>query len=290
MLYEVSKRFKFHWLRNKLMLDLVIARIAEPTSKIQSIELLKEYMGIEHSRRELYRQIPGILRTRKTIEAKVLEIAKKEFSFNFSLVFYDITTLYFESFQEDELRQSGFSKDNKFTQPQILLGLLVSSEGFPVGYQIFGGNKFEGHTLIPVILRFKGKYKIERLTIVADAAMISSENIKALTKVHLDYIVGARIGNLPMKTIEEVNRKLSARDGKPIRIRTSNGDLVCEFSQKRYVKDKREMEKQIIKAEKLLKNPGSIKRVKFISSQGQEYVINTSLIKKTKLLLGIKGY
>jgi len=289
-LYKVSKRFKFHWLRNKLLLDLVIARIAEPTSKMQSIEFLREYMGIEHSRRELYRQIPRILRTRKTVESKVLEIAKKEFSFNFSLVFYDVTTLYFESFQEDELRQSGFSKDNKFTQPQILLGLLVSSEGFPVGYQIFEGKKFEGHTLIPVILRFKGKHKIERLTIVADAAMISSENIKALTKVHLDYIVGARIGNLPMKTIEEVSRKLSARDGKTIRIRTSNGDLICEFSQKRYVKDKREMEKQITKAEKLLKNPGSIKRVKFISSQGQEYALNTSLIEKTKLLLGIKGY
>lgn len=290
ILYEVSKQFKFQWLRNKLLMDLVIARIAEPASKLQSIEFLREHMGIKHSRRELYRQIPGILRARKTVESKVLEIAKKEFAFNFSLVFYDVTTLYFESFQEDELRQSGFSKDNKFTQPQILLGLLVSREGFPVGYQIFEGKKFEGHTLIPVILRFKRKNKVEKLTVVADAAMISIENIKALTKVDLNYIVGARGGNLPMKTIEEVSSKLLGQDGKTIRIQTSYGDLVCEFSQKRYVKDKREMEKQITKAEKLLKNPGGIKRVKFISSQGQDYSLNTQLIEKTKLLLGIKGY
>jgi len=197
-LYEVFKRFNFHWLRNKLLLDLVIARIAQPSSKLRSIEFLKEFFGVEHGRRELYRQIPIILKTRNTIESMILEIAKKEFAFNFSVVFYDVTTLYFESFQEDELRRSGFSKDNKFTQPQILLGLLVSGEGFPVGYQIFEGKKFEGHTLIPIILRFKRKHKIERLTVVAAAAMISIENIKALTKVHLNYIVGARAANLPV--------------------------------------------------------------------------------------------
>lgn len=289
-LYEVSKHFNFHWLRNKLLLDLVIARVAQPGSKLQSLEFLKEYMGIEHERRELYRQMPIILRTRNTVESKVLEIAKKEFAFNFSLVFYDVTTLYFESFQEDELRQNGFSKDNKFSQPQILLGLLVNGEGFPVGYQIFEGKKFEGHTLIPIILRFKRKHKIKILTVVADAAMISIENIKALTKVHLNYIVGARVANLPMKTIEEISRRLSGHDGTTNRMKTNYGDLICEFSQNRYVKDKREMEKQITKAEKLLKNPGSIKRTKFISTEGEVYRLNTSLIEKTKLLLGIKGY
>lgn len=289
-LYEVCKHFNFHWLRNKFLLDLVIARIAQPTSKLQSIEFLKELMGIKHSRRELYRQIPIILKSRNTIESKVVETAKKEFAFNFSLVFYDVTTLYFESFQEDELRQNGFSKDNKFTQPQILLGLLVSGEGFPVGYQIFEGKKFEGHTLIPIIVRFKHRHKIERLTVVADAAMISIENIEALRKVHLNYIVGGRAANLPMKTIEEVSRRISGYDGATIRIQTNYGDLICEYSQKRYTKDKREMEKQITKAEKLLKNPGNIKRTKFISSEGQVYKLNTSLIEKTKLLLGIKGY
>ena len=289
-LNEICKYFNFHWLRNKLLVDLIIARISQPGSKLQSLEFLKEYMGIEHSRRELYRQIPIILKTRNTVETKILEIAKKEFAFNFSLVFYDVTTLYFESFQEDELRQNGFSKDNKFAQPQILLGLLVSVEGFPVGYQIFEGKKFEGHTLSPVILRFKHKHKIKKLTVVADAAMISIENIQALRKVHLNYIVGARAANLPMKTIEEVSRKLGSKDSATIRMQTNYGDLICEFSQKRYTKDKREMEKQVIKAEKLLKNPGNIKRVKFISPEGQTYKLNTSLIEKTKLLLGIKGY
>jgi transposase len=103
-------------------------------------------------------------------------LLKKEFAFDFFLVFYDVTTLYFKSFEEDELRRCGFSKDNKFNRPQIILGLLVSGEGFPVKHQIFKGKKFEGHILIPVILRFKRKNKVMKLTVVAYAAMIWGEN------------------------------------------------------------------------------------------------------------------
>jgi transposase len=235
-------------------------------------------MGKEHHRRSLYREMPRIQGARNTVERKVLEIARKEFAFDFSLVFYDVTTLYFESFESDDLRQCGFSKDNKFNQPQIILGLLVNSEGFPFGYQIFNGKKFEGHTLIPVIMRFKRKQKIEKFTVVADAAMISNENIEALLKVGLQYIVGARVSNLSLKLIETISSKLGQNDGATIRIQTKNGGLVCNFSAKRYSKDKLEMEKQISKAEKLLKNPGSIKRTKFISSEEQVYVLNRSLI------------
>ena len=84
------------------------------------------------------------------LEAKIINIAKKEFAFNFSFVFYDLTTLYFESFESDDLRKIGFSKDNKTNQPQIMIGLLVNDDRFPILYQVFEGNKFEGHTLMPL--------------------------------------------------------------------------------------------------------------------------------------------
>jgi len=289
-LYELCKRFRFHRLRNQFLIDLVIARIIEPGSKLQSLEFLKEFMGIEHRREYFYRQLPKFLSVKNSVESKVLSVARNEFDFDFSLVFYDVTTLYFESTESDELRQCGFSKDNKFNQPQIVLGLLVSAKGFPVGYQIFEGNKFEGHTLIPIILRFKRKHKIEKFTVVADAAMISSENITALSSAKLQYIVGARIANLSLNSIKAISTGLDRHDEATMRMQTELGDLICEFSEKRYVKDKREMEKYITKAEKLLKNPGSIKRAKFIKSQHQTYTLNTALIEKTSLLLGIKGY
>lgn len=141
-LYELCKRFRFHRLRNQLLLDLVITRIIEPDSKLQLIEFLKEFMGIEHRREYFYRQLPKFLSVKNSVESKVLAIARDEFDFDFSLVFYDVTTLYFESTESDELRQPGFSKDNKFNHPQIVLGLLVNAKGFPVGYQIFEGKKF----------------------------------------------------------------------------------------------------------------------------------------------------
>lgn len=289
-LYQLCKRFKFHLLHNQLLVDLVIARIIEPGSKFQSIEFLKEFMGIEHRREYFYRQLPKFLNVKTSVESKVLKIATEEFDFDLSLVFYDVTTLYFESSKSDELRQCGFSKDNKFNQPQIVLGLLVTAKGFPVGYQIFEGKKFEGHTLIPVILKFKHKHKIDKFSVVADAAMISSDNIKALSSAKLNYIVGARIANLSLNLIKTISTKLNKQDAATIRLKTEYGDLICEFSQKRFTKDKREMDNYIAKAERLLKNPGKMKRAKFITSKHESYTLNTALIEKTKLLLGIKGY
>jgi transposase len=283
--------FKFHLLKTSLLTDLVATRIVQPGSKLQSLEFLEKFMGIKHQRRNLSRQLPKFVDLQDQAEVKVLAVAKKEFNFDFSFVFYDVTTLYFESFEADDLRKPGFSKDNKAQQPQIVIGLLVNNDGFPVAYQIFEGNKFEGHTLIPVISAFKHKHKIKTLTVVADAAMISYDNIMALKNSGLHYIVGARTGSLSPKVIQEVSTTLNQQDGTTVRKRTDYGDLICEFSAKRYAKDKREMEKQIKKAEDLLKDPSGMKRTKFIKAKNNAaYELNQDLADKTELLLGIKGY
>lgn len=289
-LYGLSKKFDFHLHRNQLLVDLVIARIIQPSSKLQAIEFLKEFLGIEHRREYFYRDLPKMKTIKKPIAQKILSIAKKEFSFNFSLIFYDVTTLYFESEKADDFRKPGFSKDNKFNQPQIVLGLIVTKEGFPLWYQIFEGNKFEGHTLIPIIKDFKKKHKIDTITVVADAAMISSENIKLLSSASLNYIVGARLANLRLSLIKTVSTKLNRSDGMIMRIKTELGDLICEYSEKRYRKDKREMDNYIKKAESLIKEPGKIKRAKYIKIKDQSYQLNKPLIEKNELLLGIKGY
>lgn len=292
--YETLSRiftiFKFHLLKNQLLTDLVIARIIEPGSKVRSLQFLEEFLGVHHQRRDLYRQLPTFVHLKDTVETNILAVAKKEFDFNFSLVFYDVTTLYFESFEPDHLSKPGFSKDNKSQQPQILIGLLVSVDGFPVAYQIFEGNTFEGHTLIPIISAFKHKHNIDRLTVVADAAMMSMENIQTLHDSKLNYIVGARTANLSGKLIKEISDKLRGHDRKTIRTATKYGDLICEFSAKRFVKDEREMNKQIKKAQALLKKPGNIKRTKFVKATNSSFVFNRELLKKATLLLGIKGY
>src|SRR5574344_924688 len=180
-----------------LLNDLVAIRIFEPASKLRSLELLAQFFGISHSRKTYYKIAPDCVELKKTVEQKVACFAGLHYSFNFAILFYDVTTLYFETFDEDGLRKNGFSKDNKSQQPHILIALMVSKEGFPVAYEVFSGNTFEGHTIIPVIKDFIERNRVKEFTVVADAAMISSENIQQLTQNNINYIVGARLGNIP---------------------------------------------------------------------------------------------
>ena len=122
----------------------------EPSSKLMSMELLKEYFGIKHRRQSYYQTAPQWPTLKSKAEAISLRFAREHYAFNFDILFYDATTLYFETFEEDELRKNGFSKDNKSQQPQILVALMVTKEGFPIAYEVFAGNTFEGHTIIPV--------------------------------------------------------------------------------------------------------------------------------------------
>lgn len=273
-----------------LLNDLVAIRIFEPASKLRSLELMEQFFSIRYSRKSYYKIAPDCIGLKKTVEQKVVDFARIYYSFNFDILFYDVTTLYFETFEEDELRKNGFSKDNKSQQPQILIALMVSKEGFPVAYEVFSGNTFEGHTIIPVIKDFIERNQVKDFTVVADAAMISSENIQQLVLNNINYIVGARLGNIPATLFETIDKSISREDGKSIRIKTDNGYLLCSYSSVRYRKDKYEMEKQIEKAKQAIANPAKNKKMKFTRTKNQKIELNEALIEKTQKLLGIKGY
>ncbi len=240
---------------SSLLNDLVTMRVMEPASKLRSIELIETYFGIRHRRQRFYEAAPRWLNLKQEVEKRTLRFAEDEFQFDYRLLFYDVTTLYFETFEADKIRKPGFSKDNKSNQPQILVALMVTQEGFPVAYEIFAGNTFEGHTLIPVIESFIKKHQIKNFTVVADAAMISSDNVLALKKAGIHYIVGARLGNLSEETFNRMDQQLLRQDGQLTRLSTDNGFLVCSFSQTRFRKDKHEMDKQIARASILIQQP-----------------------------------
>ena len=288
--YKLQTSLGYTCFGSKLLNDLVTIRIIEPASKLRSLKLLETYFNIKYSRQTLYNMLPKLLKLKNKIEELTINFAIKEFDFDFSIVFYDVTTLYFETFKADDFRKNGFSKDNKPNQPQILVGLVVGKEGFPVAYELFPGNTFEGHTLIPIIKDFKSKHNIKRLTVVADAAMISAENISSLKAAKIDYIVGARLGNLQDTVLNTIDKQIPRTDLASIRVKTKLGYLICDFSGKRFNKDKFEMEKQINKAKGILQYPGKIKKVKFIKIAESKNQLNNELIKKTEILLGIKGY
>src|SRR5690606_33428704 len=132
---------------------IVLARLVYPVSKLKTSSYLLQHHGIEVDISSIYRFLDRFhLKYKDDVESIIYDHSRRMLG-DIRIVFYDITTLYFEAEDEDDLRRIGFSKDGKFRNPQILLGLLIGQDGYPLGYDMFEGNKFEGHTLIPMITR-----------------------------------------------------------------------------------------------------------------------------------------
>ncbi len=150
-----------------------------------------------------------------------------------------MTSLYFEAEDEDDLRKIGFSKDGKFQNPQIMLGLLVGSGGWPIGYQIYAGNTFEGKTMMPVLREIQRKYRLGKPVVVADAAMLSKDNLAALEKAKYPFIVAARIRNETDAMQQEILRRCAnLKNGDSVEIDYGRGRrLIVSYSDKRARKD-----------------------------------------------------
>ncbi len=255
LLGTIFDQIGFNTVEDKLFRHLVLARICFPASKLKTTEFLKLFSSIEIDEDSIYRYLDKLYNTQKEIIQKIsyrhtlLILGNK-----ISIVFYDVTTLYFEIDKEDNLRKTGFSKDGKHQNPQIVLGLLVSIDGYPLAYEIFEGNRFEGHTMLPVIEKFKKRYKLKNLVIIADAGLLSNANITELQTRKYEYILGARIKN-ENRLIKDKILKLHLKDGESILIKKdTNTKLIINYSDSRSKKDRFTREKGLVKLEKRIKS------------------------------------
>ena len=200
------------WYRKKatlrLMRNIVMARIERPQSKRGSVQNLSDQYGIDAEVNSVYRMMDLI--DDKAI-SKINQLAYNNTSSLFEtpvdVVFYDCTTLYFESFVEDDLKIKGYSKDGKFNESQVILALMVTQCGLPLGYEVFPGNSFEGDTLDQALDKLKNKYKIGKVIFVADSALLSRKNIEKLNLARQEFIVGARIKNMNKQVTQKILNK-----------------------------------------------------------------------------------
>ena len=187
--YRASHEALFH---------CVMARIANPKSKRGSVQHLEQDFGVSLSLEKVYRMMDQLDDdTISRLQAMTCEGTRSLLPGALDVLFFDCTTLYFESFKEDELKQNGYSKDCKFNQPQVLLALLVTHEGLPVGYEVFPGATFEGHSLISVLKTMQARYDVRKMIFVADRGMLNEDNLSALDEAGAYYIVGAKLKQLP---------------------------------------------------------------------------------------------
>ena len=299
ILNEVFKLVGFDAIDDDILKHLVIARLCQPTSKAGTVDYLKSYFDEDVELNKIYRYLDRLYNTQQEkIQQISVEHTRKILGGNIGLVFYDVTTLYFETDYSDTLREKGFSKDGKHAQPQIVLGLLVSGDGYPLSYSLFNGSQYEGRTMLPIVDDFVERFKLTDFVVVADSGLMNKTNISLLESGGYKYIVGARIKN----ETDEVKQWILSQDkidgifhelGKLPKSR-----LIVGYSDNRAKKDKYNREKGVKRLKKAYKS-GTITKEhinkrgynKFLEiSDDVQVVINQDKISDDEKWDGLKGY
>ena len=278
--------------------SLVLCRLVYPGSKLKTVDYFRQHLNIDVSVYSVYRFLDELNANLKpTIERLSFEYSKSLLGGRIGVVFYDMTTLYFEASEEDDYRIPGFNKDGKHQQPQIMIGLLVSGHGYPIGYQIFEGNTSETKTLIPVLEAFQNKFDIDKPIVVADAALLSQKNMDALSAKGYEYILGGRLKN----ETEEAKAKviaLEVEEGRPKELTTKNGRLIVSYSPQRAyvdaknrVKGLKRLEKKVISGKLKKEHINNRGYNKYLTLTGEVSIaIDYEKYNADKIWDGLKGY
>jgi hypothetical protein len=303
-----------------LFKSLVISRLLYAGSKLELINYLSYFKNIEIDENKIYRFLDTLYeeKIKNSIEECIFNHTKKIMNDIITVTFYDVTTLYFESEKEDDLRKIGFSKEGKLARPQILLGLFTTLEGYPLSYEVYEGNKYEGHTLIDILEKFQSKFKFKNKPIVvADRGMLTYANIAYLENNGYKYILAYKIKNISNELKEHIANLIFINDGvihtleykKDIEYKDNYNKkqklsikqrLILTYSSKRAKKDKKTREKAIKKIEKELSKKSITKSdlklyyyAKYLDIDDKcniKYSLNPNKIVQDKKFDGIKGF
>jgi transposase len=257
--------------------DLVALRVAHPCSK-RATTMQAENYGFDLTLNSVYRfmdklTLPIINMLRQAIYQQTVKLLSEQ-KRKVNILFYDLTTIYFETNTQDELRNFGFSKDGKYHHVQIMLAVIVTEDGLPIDYEEFRGNYYEGHTLIPVIDKIQRQYNVEKAVLVADAALMNKINLQELTDRGIKYVIAARIKNAKkdlkntMFDLETYTHVSSSHNSDGIiednilakKIQLKTGDwLVAYYSSKRARKDELDRQDDLEKIKNYLSSTGKNK-------------------------------
>jgi hypothetical protein len=278
--------------------DLVLARIIEPVSKLDSLRVLEEAGVAPASYATLKRRLPAY--AKDAWRHRLAGVCAAHAGLGpASLVLYDVSTLYFETGTGDGFRESGFSKERRL-EPQITIGLLTDACGFPLTVRAFEGNMAETKTMLPVIEEFMAAHQLPDVTVVADAGMISEANQKAIEAAGLSFILGMKIPHVPYPVARWRREHPGGQipDGHvftqpwPAGPNGGRRDQVIyyQYRHDRARRTGRGIDEQVARAEKAVAGKAPVKRNRFIQLTGGTRSVNRDLEAKARALAGIKGY
>ena len=297
ILDKVFKSIGFDKVNDDILKHLVIARLSQPLSKSATVDYLKSHFDEDLQLHKIYRYLDKLYDTQQEkIQQISIEHTRKILGGRIGLMFYDVTTLYFETDNNDELREIGFSKDGKHSQPQVVLGLLVSRDGYPLSYSLFNGSQYEGRTMLPLVEDFVQRFNLDDFVVVADSGLMNKSNIKMLESGSHKYILGARIKNESEKTKHWI-LSLEKCDGKFNELQIDEARLIISYSAKRAKKDRYNREKGVKRLQKAYKSGNVTKENinkrgynKFLEiSDNVKVAINMQKIAEDEKWDGLKG-
>lgn len=298
ILNQVFKLTGFDSIQDDIFRQLVIARLSQPMSKAATVEYLKSHFDEDAQLHRIYRYLDKLYNTQQEkIQQISVEHTRRILGGKIGLLFYDVTTLYFESDYGDELRETGFSKDGKHSQPQVVLGLLVSKDGYPLSYSLFNGSQYEGRTMLPVVEDFVQRFNLDDFVVVADSGLMSQSNIDLLESGNYKYIIGARIKN-ESNEIKAWALSLAKQDGEFNETHKGRARLIVGYSVNRAKKDRYNREKGVKRLEKAYRSGNITKENinkrgynKFLEiSDNVKVAISKDKIKQDEQWDGLKGY
>lgn len=277
--------------KNNLLKHLVLARIDKPSSKRKSIKDIRRNKGEEYSLDSVYRLMDQLYEREEWVKDKVAKGTLSLFKERIKVAFFDVTTLYFESFTPDDLRISGYSKDNKVKETQVVFALMTTTKGLPLGYELFPGNTYEGGTLIRAVDDLCKRYDVVDTSIIADRAMFTESNLKFLEERGVHFVISAKLKKMKKTTTEnilnDIKNVLNESNGK---IENWSGEyeyngrrLVVGYSDKRAVKDRSDRNRLVERVKKKLKN-GKVKAVDLVKNRGTKKYLKFSGNKEVAIL------
>lgn len=273
---------------NNILQDLVLSRLANPASKYKSKRILSKQFGKEHDLDAIYRMMDRLYDRIDHVKQCTFEHMRSLFPTKVDLVLFDVTTLYFESTEVDELRKFGYSKDCRFNTTQVVLALATNEDGLPIGYELFEGNKAEVKTLAFAVEHWKTLFNIGSVCFVGDRAMFTKDNLSILDAHGYSYIVAAKLRCLPKKTqskiLDDANYKPTVLKNEFAWINELEYEgrrLITSYKKRRAIKDNKEREQVLNKIKKLIGAKGSTK--KLISNYGVKKYTITDKASKTYL-------
>ncbi len=276
--------------------DLVIARIIEPASKLDTIRILDELGLKAPSNTGIHRCLDRAAEAKYRDGLSTACVAFRGVE-QLTLVLYDVTTLFFQVEQEDEFRKPGLSKERRL-EPQIVIGLLVDERGFPLQLHSFEGNKAETLTVVPVLNAFRRQHPEVTVSVACDAGMLSAGNLTALEDAGYGFIVGSRIAKTPYDIAEYQNDGGDLEDGQIFDTTAWFGRasqrrrrrVVYQYREKRARLDLRNIDKQVEKARRIVQGQSALKKGRFLKVNGATKTLDEALIVSAKARAGIKGY